>query len=103
DLDDLNIDTVYYVRVVDVVGSIDSLYVNRDAAGRIINDPYPTAFFSGGFDLDAVAVVQGNLSYVGRPEPMSLNVYPSPMKVGNTLYIDTQIPLSYRLIDMQGR
>ncbi|MDX5325803.1 MAG: hypothetical protein LPK80_06040, partial [Bacteroidota bacterium] len=28
--------------------------------GRIINDPFPTPFPSGGFDLDAVAVLQAN-------------------------------------------
>ena len=42
------------VRVIDVVGTNDPSLASRDAAGRIIADPYPTPFPTGGFDLDAV-------------------------------------------------
>ncbi|MDX5428831.1 MAG: T9SS C-terminal target domain-containing protein [Bacteroidota bacterium] len=56
----LNLQAVTHVRIVDVVGSIAPSIATHDASGRIINDPFPTPFPSGGFDLDAVAVLQAN-------------------------------------------
>lgn len=53
----LNIYAITHVRIVDVVGSLDPVYCSRDAAGRKINEPFPTPFAQGGFDLDAVGVI----------------------------------------------
>ena len=53
----INIDSIVYVRVVDVVGSIDPQYGTYDAFGHIINDPWPTPFEASGFDLTGVAVL----------------------------------------------
>ena len=49
--------TFQYVRIVDVVGSIDSTLGSKDSKGNLINDPWPTPFASSGFDLDAVGVI----------------------------------------------
>lgn len=62
----LDISHVRYVRIIDVVGSIDPAYATFDSKGHKVNDLWPTAFASGGFDLDAVGV----LNQV--PEPSSL-------------------------------
>lgn len=51
---ELDVNRVTHVRVVDVVGSIDPAFGSQDSLGNLINDPYPTNFDSGGFDLDAV-------------------------------------------------
>jgi len=53
----LDVAAVTHVRIIDVVGAIDPAYGTRDSAGRLINDPWPTPFVSGGFDLDAVGVL----------------------------------------------
>jgi hypothetical protein len=53
----LDVNNVTAVRVVDVVGSIDPLYSRRDSGNRIINDPWTTPFNTGGFDLDAIGVL----------------------------------------------
>lgn len=53
---DFDLDHVIAVRVVDVVGSIDPTYARKDSFNRIINDPWPTPFSTGGFDLDAIGV-----------------------------------------------
>ena len=66
DLDELadstgiNIDSIVYVRIVDVVGSIDPQYGTYDAFGHIINDPWPTPFEASGYDLTGVAVLHQN-------------------------------------------
>ena len=80
----IDIDSIVYVRIVDVVGTIDPQYARYDAYGHIINDPYPTndtIWASGGFDLTGVAVLydRGNLSF----SPLStlrspLAIYPNP-------------------------
>jgi hypothetical protein len=40
-----------------VVGSINPEYATYDCQGNPVNDPWPTAFASGGMDLDAVGVI----------------------------------------------
>jgi hypothetical protein len=55
----LDIQRVTHVRVVDVIGTNDPALATFDAAGHIIIDPYPTPYFSGGFDLDAVGAFSG--------------------------------------------
>lgn len=63
DLEDLkdssgiDIQEIRYVRIVDVVGSLEDEFSNVDHFGNVINDPWPTAFPSSGFDLDAVGVL----------------------------------------------
>lgn len=49
--------TFQYVRITDVVGSIDPSLGSKDSKGNMINDPWPTPFASSGFDLDAVGVI----------------------------------------------
>ncbi len=46
----VDLDLVRYVRIVDVIGDGST----SDSLGSPVYDPYPTAFSSGGFDLDAV-------------------------------------------------
>ena len=60
----LNLSSVTHVRLIDVVGTIDPAFATRDSQNRIINDPWPTLFETGGFDLDAVGVI-----HQAVPEP----------------------------------
>lgn len=53
----LDIGNVTHVRVVDAVGSLDPAYRTLDSLGNPVNEPYSTAFASGGFDLDGIAVL----------------------------------------------
>jgi hypothetical protein len=64
----VDVSDIRYVRIVDVVGSINPAFGTRDSLGNLINDPYPTAFASGGFDLNGVGV----LNMV--PEPAGLTL-----------------------------
>lgn len=57
DYKDLNKQSITHVKIVDVVGSLNPLYSGYDTAGRKINDPWPTPWPSGGFDLDAIGVI----------------------------------------------
>ncbi len=57
----VDVNAIRFVRIIDVVGSIDAAFATYDSEGNIINDPYPTPFETGGFDLDGVAVINGNV------------------------------------------
>lgn len=52
----LDVGAVTHVRIIDVVGTINPAFASFDSLGRLINDPWPGPFASGGFDLDAVGV-----------------------------------------------
>jgi hypothetical protein len=63
---------IRFVRITDVVGRITptgSYLPSLDSLGYPINDPYPTPFNTGGFDLDAVAVLNG---FLVIPEPAAM-------------------------------
>ena len=66
----LDVNDVQFVRIVDVGGTINPQFASHDSLGNIVDDPYPTAFASGGFDLDGVGVVNA----VPEPAGMTLLV-----------------------------
>jgi hypothetical protein len=53
----LDVDAVTHVRFVDVAGCIQDSYASLDSQGHKVNDPWPTPFPSGGFDLGGVGVI----------------------------------------------
>ncbi|MCB9082508.1 MAG: DUF4465 domain-containing protein [Lewinellaceae bacterium] len=80
----LDISRITHVRLIDVVGSLDPAFASYDASGRPINDPWPTAFPSSGFDLDAVGVIHQSLvSATQQPNPATaIRVWPNPADEG---------------------
>lgn len=84
----LNINAITHVKIIDVVGAINAPYARYDINSNPINDPYPTAFGSGGFDLDAVGVI--SQAAVGINENIllanSISIYPNPTKDFVTIY-----------------
>ncbi len=52
----LDVNAITHVRIIDVVGTITPAFATADSLARLINDPWPTPFSSGGFDLDAIGV-----------------------------------------------
>lgn len=53
----VDIQAVTHLRIVDAIGTIDPQFATRDVNGNMVNEPYPTNFASGGFDLDAIAIL----------------------------------------------
>jgi len=98
----LDINAISHIRIVDVVGSIDPLYATYDSYGRTINDPWPTAFDQGGFDLDAIGVMhQNSLSIDKHSEVL---IYPNPVSMESGLRFNSPYPIeNIKLIDALGR
>lgn len=69
----LDINNITHIKIIDVVGSIQSAYARYDSNNNIINDPWPTEFASSGFDLDAVGVI--------HQLPLNVNWYELDNKV----------------------
>lgn len=96
------LDSINFVRVVDVIGSVDQFVGSSDADGDIINDPFPTDFETGGFDLDAIAVIHANGDYqLSISEPTTeILLYPNPTK--GLLYIQGEYD-GWTVRDQLGR
>ena len=88
DLEEVGLDSAYFVRVIDVIGSIDSNYGSFDSKGRIINDPYPSEFPSGGFDLDAVASLNGGILSSREFVTKKVVMFPNPASSNQTVYLN---------------
>ncbi len=55
--DFVDVSDIRFVRIVDAVGTLTEGYETYDSLGNPVNDPWPTNFSTGGFDLDAVGVI----------------------------------------------
>ncbi|MBK9191434.1 MAG: T9SS type A sorting domain-containing protein [Crocinitomicaceae bacterium] len=100
----LNLDSILFVRIVDVIGSIDMSYTSFDSQGNRINDPYPTDFSAGGFDLDGVGVINENNIYASYESEkyFSLSVFPNPSH--GEIFIQTQTEFfDLEIYDGSGR
>lgn len=52
----LDVRAVTHVRIIDAVGALGAGLASFDSLGNPVNDPWPTPFAAGGFDLDAIGV-----------------------------------------------
>lgn len=96
----LNVNNVTHVKIIDVIGTINNNYCTRDSEGRKINDPYPTAFSPGGFDLDGVAVL-GDVTGVEELNDEVFSIYPNPSN-GVFYFSDNKI-VKYSIVNALGR
>jgi hypothetical protein len=85
----LQLDQIRYVRIRDVIGTLDSELGTRDTANGLINDPFPTAFITSGFDLDALGIIHQKFptSTEETPHNCTWKIYPNPVEV--ELYLST--------------
>jgi hypothetical protein len=69
DLDDIkdsagiDLNNIRFVKVVDAIGDINAPYASYDSKGHVVNDPWPTPYYSGGFDLDGIGAVNTGQPY----------------------------------------
>jgi len=96
---------ITHVKVMDVVGSIQSAYATYDMNGNAVNDPWPTPFPSGGFDLDAVGVIhQQPLSvHDAFANAIGMQVYPNPAQELVNVRVSREGTFDLQLTGMDGR
>lgn len=109
DLEDLNgtagldLGSISHIRVKDVVGCLQDQYCSRDSQGRKINDPWPTPFQQGGFDLDAIGVIHSS-AVTGLAASNAVKIYlPTVLHQNEILEIKAASLQALDLLDLQGR
>ena len=112
DLDELkdstgiDIEHITHIRIVDVVGSIDARYGSRDAMGNLVNDPYPTNNYAGGFDLDGVGAINARSiegEGIANVESLTISVYPNPANSMVRCHVQDAAVREARLYSVAGQ
>lgn len=99
----LNKQAITHVKVTDVVGCIQNAYCTRDAGGHKVNDPWPTAFGSGGFDLDAVGVIHQQTVGIEELDLLQISVFPNPASNVLNVLTGSGYPYSIRVSNLLGQ
>ncbi len=74
----LDVNAITHVKIIDVIGNISNEYTTYDAQGHKVNDPWPTPFPSGGFDLDAVGVIHQTPAAIYQSVKEFVSISPNP-------------------------
>jgi hypothetical protein len=98
----LDILHIRYVRVIDVGGCIDSLFASHDSQGHRINDPWPTPFNTGGFDLDAIGVINESLQSVKENAPPTVRLFPNPAEQNIHVVIPREVTVLINIYTIEG-
>ncbi len=100
DSSNLDVQNVKFVRLIDVVGSINPMYGTRDSQGNLINDPFPTPFPSSGFDLDAVGVINSEYASI-KEKKIQFNIWPNPSN--EHIYIELSTIEDIKILNSVGQ
>ena len=100
----LDKNSITHVKIIDVVGSIQNQYSSTDINSHQINDPWPTPYGSGGFDLDAIGVIhnQSNTANINEIEFQIINLYPNPVADFLKIIVETSNPYSIYITNILG-
>lgn len=96
----LDINNITHIRIIDAVGTIDPAYGTYDSQGTIINDPYPTMFDSGGFDLDAIGIIHSDELDFDKQE-LSFTLFPNP--TSGVIHIEFDQEFTTQVFNSEGR
>lgn len=101
----LDIMHITHVRVTDVIGCIQDQFAFYDSQGNKINDPWPTPFPSGGFDLDAVGVIHNTSNAgIGVGFAGGFMIYPNPAYKNITVEVPKSLGVNhFDIFDIQGK
>ncbi|MEI6434571.1 MAG: T9SS type A sorting domain-containing protein [Bacteroidota bacterium] len=109
DLEDLkdsaNIDLnhITHIRIIDVVGCLAPAYTSYDSQGHKVNDPWPTPFETGGFDLDAIGVINNTTKQSGTEQGLeTIKTYPNPVDKKLSIEGELGIIFNFDLLSAEG-
>lgn len=91
------------IRIVDVGGCMQSAFARTDSIGNKINDPWPTPFETGGFDLDAVGAIHQFTSGISEMTQNLLSIFPLPAIEQVHIHIETERIEDIQCINLQGK
>lgn len=94
---------ITHVKLIDVVGSLEADYATLDSFGNKINDPYPTPFYSSGFDLAGVGVINQGVLSTDDVTALQFTVYPNPASDFLSVNLGSLNTANVTLYDTSGR
>lgn len=100
DSSNLDLQNIKFVRLIDVIGSINPIYGTKDNKGNLINDPFPTPYPSSGFDLDAVGVINSEYVSINEKE-IQVRIWPNPSS--KDLYIALSTNQEIKILNAIGQ
>lgn len=100
----ININAITHIRIIDVIGKITGAHKSFDSNNKPINDPYPTFFDSGGFDLDAVGVINEAPTSITKNDLFSsITIYPNPAKDKITIRSELELIKTLKVFSIDGK
>lgn len=99
----LDITKVTHVRVVDVVGAVNNPVGTKDSQGNWINDPYPTAFPAGGFDLNGVGLIHHRPLTIEENLSKKFDIYPNPCTEFLSITSQDDEPITIEIVSVLGK
>lgn len=97
----IDVNNINFVKIIDVVGSVGD-YGTLDSFGNKINEPFPTPYETGGFDLEAVGVINELVNLEeNNTENLDFKVYPNP--ANDFIHVEKDGLSKVELIDAQGK
>lgn len=100
----LDVNNIHYIKIKDVIGSLNDDFCRRDGNNQKINDPYPTNFPTCGFDLDGIGILHTSfpISVEDVTNKKKLTLYPNP--VTNHIFLSGNFkPEHYSILSMEGK
>ncbi len=97
----LDLQKITHVRIIDAIGCIQNQFASFDSQGHVVNDPWPTAFDMGGFDLDAVGVINTSETGIGE-NVLSVSVFPNPFTNRFTVNSNNSQSASIEVYSLDG-
>jgi hypothetical protein len=100
----IDLSHITHVRVIDAGGCLLPAYVTYDSQGHKVNDPWPTPFDTGGFDLDAVGVIHNAAQGINDASRLSsIQLYPNPVIDIITIVSPLDHQVEVKITDPLGR
>ncbi len=94
---------ITHVRITDVTGCIQDAYAHYDSQNHKINDPWPTPFDTGGFDLDGVGLVHNAPSAVDEiAHSPCISIMPNPCSHQARFFSETSAQVYYTITNQMG-
>ena len=100
----IDLNHITHSRIIDAGGCIQTTYATYDSQGHKVNDPWPTPFDTGGFDLDAVGVIHNAAQGVSDENQLSsIGIFPNPVMDYLSIISPLKNQVEMKITDPFGR
>lgn len=100
----INISKITHIKIIDAVGCLQTPYATHDSEGNKVNDPWPTPFDTGGFDLESVGVIHFGPNATNENDPGSgMMLFPNPAHDHISFSFINNRPIRFTISDLVGR